>query len=126
MFGDWCRDGFNPRPREAGDPDSVIHCRCFNPRPREAGDLIYLWNSSARGFNPRPREAGDFVRHHVNYVGGRAVSIHARVKRATLIAGGHGDRIASMVSIHARVKRATRHSERFAMRVSRRFQSTPA
>ena len=34
-------DGFNPRPREGGDPDTmavVVSCTGFNPRPREGGD----------------------------------------------------------------------------------------
>ena len=79
-------DGFNPRPRGAGDavlPQKIerqnvsIHARAgrataahhqqhpqryrFNPRPRGAGDFCDLIGATARCcFNPRPRGAGDW------------------------------------------------------------------
>ena len=37
------REGFNPRPREAGDSLAqwiVLNYYSFNPRPREAGDSV--------------------------------------------------------------------------------------
>ena len=80
------RCGFNPRPREGGDPIPRSNASArtrFNPRPREGGDpLATSGRSPAAGrFNPRPREGGD------DRLGRRrrprGVSIHAPAKGAT-------------------------------------------
>ena len=82
----WSRCGFNPRPREGGDPSGLqasANSGRFNPRPREGGDpSAFLPRRSispvsirapvkgaigcrarqqnqTRRFNPRPREGGD-------------------------------------------------------------------
>ena len=67
----------------------------------------YVWHSGYSEyvrFNPRPREEGDSLVYYVVFVV-QAVSIHALVKRATLIIGHGGADLD--VSIHALVKRAT-------------------
>ena len=143
------REGFNPRPRAAGDGILVAthggSSPRFNPRPRAAGDHMFViqWRGKVRGFNPRPRAAGD-----VECVGGRDlifVSIHARARRATR---APADRAASKrrfnprpraagdhmfvsqrrgkvrVSIHARARRATTASSPAS--TDAMFQSTPA
>jgi len=96
--------------------------RSFNPRPREAGDIqtlqTFLRNVC---FNPRPREAGDFQRRPRSGLSS-AVSIHARVKRATWLP--EHTELSKDVSIHARVKRAT--DLFFGLAEAKRFQSTPA
>ncbi len=55
--------GFNPRPREEGDPYRPVVKRrgnSFNPRPREEGDFVGCRQKLGRqSFNPRPREEGD-------------------------------------------------------------------
>ena len=78
---------FNPRPREEGDQSRRNYpqkARHFNPRPREEGDLKRCRRSDRINyFNPRPREEGDLDLNtvDVNYL----ISIHALVKRATLV-----------------------------------------
>ena len=56
-------DGFNPRPRMAGDWVTMWSnptFSCFNPRPRMAGDCFGGWSTRPKTcFNPRPRMAGD-------------------------------------------------------------------
>ncbi len=98
--------GFNPRPREGGDPQWMIastngkvsihapargatcpHYRTctrsrFNPRPREGGDCVTSGaNRCGSCFNPRPREGGD-LRPPIR-LSGRQVSIHAPARGAT-------------------------------------------
>ena len=77
---------FNPRPREGGDADSRGFCPlsgCFNPRPREGGDALPSKQTVASGsFNPRPREGGDDYAELKRRW--RVVSIHAPVKGATV------------------------------------------
>ena len=58
-------NGFNPRPREGGDPTREV-----------VGAISY-------GFNPRPREGGDRVRPQA--LRGCRVSIHAPMKGATIV-----------------------------------------
>ena len=103
-----CRPYFNPRPRKEGDnrPDSA----CVGKS----------------NFNPRPRKEGDLVATNLCWLA--YISIHALVKRATIVAssatGGRnyfnprprkeGDQEGDdwkhpydIISIHALVKRAT-------------------
>jgi len=69
--------------------------KCFNPRPREAGDVAPKGTAAAGDcFNPRPREAGDMDSDAAKMIAER-VSIHARVKRATMSSSNSPDRVAS-------------------------------
>ena len=55
-------------------------------------------------FNPRPREEGDGLTTDIYNATGN-ISIHALVKRATVVSGGTS--FSTAISIHALVKRAT-------------------
>ena len=57
----------------------------FNPRPREEGDIA-MCGVIVNGvnFNPRPREEGDVLASAFNM--DKVISIHALVKRATILA----------------------------------------
>ena len=56
----------------------------FNPRPREEGDQASTDILARRPyFNPRPREEGDHLRSKPIHI--FTISIHALVKRATMI-----------------------------------------
>ena len=78
---------FNPRTRRACDKPRWSENRCrrrrFNPRTRRACDphsccgKVFFWC-----FNPRTRRACDHLALQAPKIG--AVSIHARVERATL------------------------------------------
>ena len=81
-----------------------IPCNYFNPRPREEGDAATKsFGNFHSYFNPRPREEGDTL----NIIGDILpyISIHALVKRATVINMSKYKYIE--ISIHALVKRAT-------------------
>ena len=99
---------FNPRPREEGDSILFSSCRCvlnFNPRPREEGDLTAAQNSlkyvlfqSTPSWRGRPG-------YNIIKKGCFCISIHALVKRATLLK--YCLNRCKWISIHALVKRAT-------------------
>jgi len=100
-------DGFNPRPRAGGDPQSptrALGYTRFNPRPRAGGDLLHpktegnslqFQSTPPRGgrlrnlritirllcFNPRPRAGGDALDEFRKEQG--HVSIHAPARGAT-------------------------------------------
>ncbi len=101
-----CR-GFDPRPREGGDPplaSTRAGCRGFDPRPREGGDHSgsWIWPSSVVSIHAPGKGAtlAVFARRAVT-----TVSIHAPGKGATV--EGLGDAVDVEVSIHAPGKGAT-------------------
>ena len=122
--------GFNPRPREGGDPTLEARADAtfqstpprggrpsirpdwaalgFNPRPREGGDLPPSASRYTTCFNPRPREGGDAADQ--GFARGAAVSIHAPARGATAAARGPGD--VPCVSIHAPARGATTRRRR--------------
>ena len=72
------------RATNSGKPLVYSHDN-FNPRPREEGDsrLRFSWRDPVY-FNPRPREEGDALTAFEMQLK-QFISIHALVKRATLI-----------------------------------------
>ena len=81
--------GFNSRPRVAGDGTNYHHAansNRFNSRPRVAGDRrATAREAQAQSFNSRPRVAGDPV-GVLCLCAAQRVSIHARAWRATVAA----------------------------------------
>ena len=116
--------GFNPRPREEGDPltlEPASPYSMFQSTPSRGGRPVdYYPHVWPEGFNPRPREEGDFPR--VRVVGRLEVSIHALAKRATFHVSGSS----AVLKFQSTPSRRGRHLRSVNRDLDEAFQSTPS
>ena len=126
LYSALCNVDFNPRPREEGDPWNMVlspRSRDFNPRPREEGDTaVASQGQYGTGISIHALvKRATLLKYCLNR--GKWISIHALVKRATLTDTTTYNN--TMISIHALVKRATYLLCKY-IRGQNEFQSTPS